>query len=332
VLSVRSDTVSGVSTGSGVVETFKSFSRFVKWALFAMLLLGVGVFAFGVTADLYEASWLKSYAYIPNILAGFTGFLIGVPFALVVLSALAGQRADKLASDRVQELSRIAWNQFREALLDLCDEQRIVAMESCAARIQGIHDQTWHSLNHEGDQPDETFQKEIAALKVQASLWSDALADMLTSVGNFTDLRLRWLAILRDWNTLDQYVRLQRLERGLRWFDRPVDSVLHQYLAVDQHPMRSFFEMHEEESWPPDSNHRPKNTMHLAYRVVDTLQTFGYGQSTFDRVRTQSRDLYPTTRVNGYLQIVDQSAARMRQLCYYVQVIEDSGWPAAATG
>jgi hypothetical protein len=248
----------------------------------------------------------------------------------VVLATFTIQREEKSASDRVQELSRIAWNQFREALLDLCEERRIVAMESGAARIQDLHNQAWHSLNHSPTRPDEMFQEEIAALKVLASSWGEAMNSMLTSVGNSTDLSLRWLAILRDWNTLDQYVRLQRLERGLSWFDRAVDSVLHQYMAVDQNPLRWFFEMHEPESLPPDREYRPKNTMHLAYTVVDTLKNFGYSQDTFDRVRWQTASLFPTTRVEGYLQTVQQAAGRMRQLRYYVEVIEDSGWPTSA--
>jgi hypothetical protein len=43
-----------------------------------MTILGVAVFFFGMYADFWHTDWLKSYSYLPNILAGFTGFLASI--------------------------------------------------------------------------------------------------------------------------------------------------------------------------------------------------------------------------------------------------------------
>jgi hypothetical protein len=222
------------------------------------------------------------------------------------------------------------WTQFREAISDLCSEQRANAMTTGANRILDIHNATWKGLNHSGNRPDEEFKKDIAFVKAQASAWSEATADTLASVGNTTDLRLRWLAILRDWNTLDQYIRLQRLERGLPWFDRQIDSMLQGYLTIDQHPLRSFFAMHEGPSWSPDM---PRdvytNNMYGAQAVVES-QHLGSSQEAFDKMRTRNPERFPTTRVNGYPQEVEKSTKRMSDLRYYVEEIQKNGWPTAS--
>jgi hypothetical protein len=64
----------------GVIDTFRDFQCFTKVLIWISLALGVAVFAVCLVADLSGAEWMKTHVYIPNILAGFTGFLIGVPF------------------------------------------------------------------------------------------------------------------------------------------------------------------------------------------------------------------------------------------------------------
>jgi hypothetical protein len=44
----------------------------------------------------YNGDWLRGHSYVPNILAGFTGFLVGVPVALVVLQTVIGKREDNV--------------------------------------------------------------------------------------------------------------------------------------------------------------------------------------------------------------------------------------------
>lgn len=141
------------------------------------------------------------------------------------------------------------------------------------------------------------------------------------------DLRLQWFAAVRDWNTLDQYVRLQRLERGLHWFHRELDSLLQERMVSDQHPMRLFFEMHD-----GDYGHAPDQAddMVSAWRRVDQLAQLGYSRDTFNRVREQSRGHFPTTRVEGYLHNVGVAGHHTGMLYAFVQKIQRSGSPANA--
>jgi hypothetical protein len=312
----------------GVIETFRDFRRSTKVLIWVMLALGVVLFAVCLTADLMGAHWMETYAYIPNILAGLTGFLIGVPFALVVFATFASQRDAKAAADRVNAVSQIAWDQYRDAITTLCSRERMHALEPCAKRIQDIHDQTWHGFNTDiGNQSPEEFQQLVVFAQNQSQMWAEAVRDTMEQVGETSDLRLRWFAAVRDWNTLDQYVRLQRLERGLPWFHRELDSLLQERMVSDRHPMRPFFAMHD-----GDYGHQPgqPDDMVSALQRVSTLSQLGYGQDTFNRLIQQSPGQFPTTRVEGYLHDVSEAVHQMGMLYAFVQQIERSGWPANA--
>ena len=293
-----------------------------------MLALGVALFVVCLIADLTGAEWMKTYAYIPNILAGLTGFLIGVPFALIVLASLATQRDEKSASDRVEVVSQIAWNQFRDAITTLCSPERIQALERGAAPIQEIHDLTWQGFNTDiQNLPPEEFQELVAFAERQSDAWGKAIQTLMSDVGAESDLTLQWFAAVRDWNTLDQYVRLQRLERGLPWFHRELDALLQERMIADRHPMRRFFNLHD-----GDYGHEPgePDDMVSAFDKVSTLSRLGYSQDAFERVARESLSHFPTTRVNAYLTTVADVAHHMGLLYAFVQQIDRSGWPVIA--
>ncbi|MGV0715901.1 hypothetical protein ABQE93_10890 [Mycolicibacterium sp. XJ662] len=67
----------------GIFDVFRNFGLSTKILVWAMLALGVTLLLVCLAADLTRAEWIDSYSYIPNVLAGLTGLLIGVPFALV---------------------------------------------------------------------------------------------------------------------------------------------------------------------------------------------------------------------------------------------------------
>ncbi|MUL85218.1 MULTISPECIES: hypothetical protein [unclassified Mycolicibacterium] len=312
----------------GILDAFRNFGRSTKLLVWAMLVLGGALFVVCLVADLTRAEWIKSYSYIPNVLAGLTGFLIGVPFALVVLATLASQRDQKAAVDSVKAISQIAWNQYRDAVVTLCSSERIEALNACAQRIQEIHDETWQGINRYGSElTPEEFEQLITFVQNQSRIWGEALQSLMQQIGETSDLRLQWFAAVRDWNTLDQYVRLQRLESGLPWFHRELDSLLQERMVADRHPMRPFFEMHDgdygHELGQPDD-------MASAFRRVGHLAQLGYSQDTFNRLREQTRAHFPTTRVEGYLMTTGRVAHQMGMLCAFVQQIDRSGWPANA--
>jgi hypothetical protein len=126
----------------GVVDTYLGFgvaTRLIFAALFlAGAIMGVSLWLTDLGAGFTEprwlfrfnAKWLSDHAYIPNILAGFTGFLIGVPVAAVVLATFTTQREEKVALDRVNRLSKSAWYTFRDAAYEFCSKERVEALEN----------------------------------------------------------------------------------------------------------------------------------------------------------------------------------------------------------
>lgn len=304
----------------GVIGTFRDFSRSTKVAIWVMLVLGVVLFAVCLIADLTGADWMKGYAYIPNILAGLTGFLVGVPFALVVLATLASQRDERAAADRVNAVSQIAWNQYHAAITTLCSPQRIEALKICAERIQCIHDETYWMCGLFGlNRSVAAFEEFTAFCQSQSQLWSEALGIVNQQVGIFAELRLQWLAALRDWNTLDQYVRLQRLERGLHWFERVLDSELQERMAADRHPMRSFFELHDSQDHSRD--------MFGAWRTTDWLGRQSYSEDVFDELLQHIGHEFPNHPVEGYMDAANEAIQQMGLLYAIVEQIRRGGWP-----
>jgi hypothetical protein len=324
----------------GFRQTFGDFQPATRRLLVAslavglVLLLGFSLTDVGVNVTLgswdpkpdwlkqFNAEWFHSHAYIPNIYAAITGFLIGAPVAVVVLATFTIQREEKAAADRVEAVSQIAWNQFRDAITDLCSRQRLEALRVCANRIQGIHDQTWHGFNTDiANQSAEEFQQTVAFAQQQSSAWSEGFQSFMRDVGTISDLTLKWVAAVRDWNTLDQYVRLQRLERGLPWFHRELDTLLQQRMIADKHPMRPFFDLHD--------GYGKGGDMYTAFDRVSTLGSMGYSQETFVGV-WQYTDQFPVTRVGGYVYTAESIAEQMGKLSAFVMQIDRNGWPAHA--
>jgi hypothetical protein len=293
-----------------------------------MIALGIASLVFGWKTDLSARDWSTSLGFLTNIWAGFTGFLIGVPVALVVLTTLTRQSEDKAASDRVQNLTRVAWNQFRDAVEDLCGETRTNTMESIAGTIQEYHDQTLKGFeNYEASgKTVEDYQALQAFINGQIKPWQEPFAQMMRAVGTSQDLGMDWYALLRDWNTLDQYVRLQRLERELKppWFDRMLDSQLQERMNAVAHPMNTFFKKHEgpkkETYWTVD----PVESMWQAFKSLYDFRTVP--QDVFPGRKALYAGYFPNAPVKGYRDAIEETALNMRELLAIVKEIDDNDW------
>ncbi|MGL5441455.1 MAG: hypothetical protein ACRDDJ_03185, partial [[Mycobacterium] stephanolepidis] len=144
-------------------DTFKDFTWLTRIFLISSLLFGFAMLAYLWATDAnidvrlgsydlqrpawllpYNTEWLNGHAYIPNILAGATGFLIGAPFALIVLATFTVQREERAALDRVNKLSALAWNKFRDSVLDLCSHDRTyIGLQSDAHYARELHNQIY---------------------------------------------------------------------------------------------------------------------------------------------------------------------------------------------
>lgn len=266
----------------GVRETFNDFQRSTRVLLVMsfvvglLLLVGFSLTDLGVNLTLwgwdpkptwlkqYDGDWFHSHAYIPNIYAGLTGFLIGAPVALIVLATFTVQREETQALKRVNAVSVQAWNRFRDSVFELCSDQRLTGLEISADLVQKIHNDVFAEYSayrelgrqyvpyaagsvsgarQRGTTADETnkFQRYLAAN--QEELMSQ-INEVFNRVGNDHSFQVQWAGVRTNWTTLDQYVRLQRFERNLGWFNSDLDSDLSNRLSDTANPLTEFFDVH----------------------------------------------------------------------------------------
>lgn len=306
----------------GFWETFNDFKRPTRVLLIVSSILGITVFTAGLVVD-GCTDWLNGLNYLPNIWAGFTGFLIGAPFALIVLATFTVEREEKASSDRVQAITLIAWDQFRTAICDLCSQERIDAMESIAKIIQAYHDQmleAFETYQHNAEKTGVDCTILQSFLRDQIRGWREQFAQMMRAVGTSRDLGMSWYGVLRDWNTLDQYVRLQRLERGLPWFEINSDSLLQQRMNPETHPMNPLFIKHEGTG---GSSLRPESMWHAFNSLYDFINL---DADQFAERTVLSSGYFPNAPVIGYLEAVRVAADNMYTLRVTVEEIDRSDW------
>lgn len=292
-----------------------------------MIALGITSLVVGLRTDVSAADWSQSLGFLTNIWAGFTGFLIGVPVALVVLSTVTRQSEDKAATDRVENLTLLSWNQFRDSVLELCSDDRISALETGAARIQELHDETIGPIRNYYDnqeRTEENAQQVLEFVKHQIPLWDKAFYDLEASFGIRYSLLLLWFAILREWNTVDQYVRLQRLERQLLWFDKGLDSYLLTRMLPEEFPMADFFTIHE--GTPPRTDDSRQKTMWASYKSLPEIADQTTENLSMHLV-VRTNNYFPNRPLVGYMAAVERTVSSMRALAHTVRAVDNSGWP-----
>ncbi|RDH78859.1 hypothetical protein DVS77_09640 [Mycolicibacterium moriokaense] len=209
-------------------------------------------------------------------------------------------------------------------------------METIANAIQGYHDEAlkafedYESRENSADDP-------IAQMKVFSELQSsihrqikglkEQFKQMMQEVGEPELLGRSWVGILRDWNTLDQYVRLQRLERDLQplWFNRDLDEYLQQRLNLDTHPMSPFFAKHYGTATDTVGSLRVESMR----QVLDSLSDFAkVPLDQFPTRKVLSTKYFPNQPFEGYIEAVRVAAANMRDMLITVQQIESDEWLA----
>ena len=125
----------------GVVKTYLGFTKPIRIAFALMFITGVVMCVSLWLTDLgigftephwitrFNAEWLHNHGYIPNILAGLTGFFIGVPVALVVLETIKSDYVRQEQIDAVDRITKVAVRDFSEAVNAMCTDERIAAVE-----------------------------------------------------------------------------------------------------------------------------------------------------------------------------------------------------------
>lgn len=283
-----------------------------------------------------QPEWLHSHAYIPNILAGATGFCIGAPFALVILASFTAQREEKAALDRVNRLSAAAWDTFRQLVNEFSTDERYELVVEQARHIKKYYDETRNAIGDYMSSANRLLGgPDVADLNYNMEQLKAIEPNFRNSVNalrrniNFFETQDEWAQIVGAWRVLDQYVRLQRLEQGLEWFDKKSDAGLRKWTSRNSNPLQELFDAIEVRLYSPNMT---LNVDTMA-NALDTLATYAnmddsahLGEWLLDQgnIFTPDRSsIYHAKRDAAQLFILD--------LKRYIALVEMSYWPRSQT-
>lgn len=332
----------------GIRKTLNDFNPSTRVVLALSLLVGVTLlFGFTLTdvgVDLtlwgwdpkphwlkqYNAGWFHTHAYVPNIFAALTGFLIGAPVALIVLATFTVQREEQAVLDRVNRLSQIAWYNFLDAVIAFDPSERLDAVQNVAPAVETLHDWAYevmcdyisHIRSPQSDNA--ALQGKLATIRTVARQFEDASQGLMLRVKDSRTVEMEWSKIVGAWNILDQYVRLQRLEQNLEWFDPRTDAQLRMWMSRPKNPLQEFTDIHGFTTESPNSpvtmqdaaaamrNYAASTDKELSSLLVWSNSRFGY------------------SKVKGYKQAHRSATYFLISLQSAVAQVEASNWPESA--
>ncbi|WP_156425495.1 MULTISPECIES: hypothetical protein [unclassified Mycobacterium] len=281
-----------------------------------------------------QADWLNSHAYIPNILAGVTGFCIGAPFALVILASFTAEREQQGALDRVNRLSALAWDSFRSLVNEFASNERYELIVNQARDIKQYYDETTAAINEYmrsanqvlGTSDDVKLSDNMKQVREIESNFRIAVNALRQNI-NFFETRDEWAQIVGAWRVLDQYVRLQRLEQGLEWFDKTPDAGFRRWASRETNPLQDLLDAIEIRLYTPNMTLNV-DTMANAldtlawYTRFDNAAHLGEYLLTYGNIFTSEQSsVYHTRRDAAQLFIID--------LKRYIGLVELEYWPRA---
>jgi hypothetical protein len=251
--------------GHDLLKGFEPPTR--RW-LKVSFFLGIGLLIIFVWLDAFSPCALRAWwhglrlGYSLNILATFTGFLIGVPVTVVVIDRFKSNLAEKLQIESeiasVNRISKAAWEDFSKAIDELCSDERVQAVthaqndSSATDQVQAEHDLIIERLEASrtairGD-PNSAMD-EIAELKGFLATHSTAFEEKRKAVdeqfGTRYTLRRRWTYIISLWRVLDEHVRVRRIEFKLAPMSRDsYESILDKLTSNDDNDLFGFLDVH----------------------------------------------------------------------------------------
>jgi hypothetical protein len=274
----------------------------------------------------YDAEWPHTHAYIPNVLAGFTGFLIGAPVAAVVLAAFTIQREQEAAIKQANVLSQFAWYTFRDSAYKFCSFQRIYALQEWASGVEQAHNEAFtaiddciQSVRTPGGRLRD-FLDQTEAIARTARPFGLLVRKVADAVGDSYAARDEWSTITGAWNILDQYVRVQRLELDLEWFDPVVDSSIRTWMSRPINPLQQLIDLH---GFSFDNVSSSNTMVDAAARAAVHLD------HPLEFARTS--DGFGDRRVDGYELRRTDAVQFLLDLRKLISIVEDQNWPECST-
>ena len=317
-----------------IIKTYSSFKPFTRILLLLSLVAGVIVLIVCWTIDLGDSAWWHRHAYIPNIWAGFTGFLIGAPVALVILATFTAEREQNETLKRVNRLSQLAWDNFVSSAQKFCTPERMKAVAEGADEVKRRHDDAFDAVQNyitviRGGRPgpynpDELIDA-VNAIEKSYEPFQTAVSSVTGALKDPETLAVEWSAIVGAWNTLDQYVRLQRLERNLAWFDPEIDAELRKWLSRPQSPLGQFAELHGF-----DIKH--KTNVKTMVEAVDAVGVYiQLDEDARARALRASTSRFGYVKVRDYLAYAIDASFFLGRFPDCVNKVIDANWPASET-
>jgi hypothetical protein len=316
------------------VKTYSGFKRFTRRLIWGSLILGISLSGIFITTDLTSHPWWENKSYIPNVLAAITGFLIGAPLALVILATFTNEREEKAVLDRVNGLSLTAWNAFRDLIDDFCSNERYEVISEHARDVHKYFDQAINAMDQYielanqvlGTTSENDLSQSLESLREIEQKFRASI-NVVTRTFNF-QTNDEWAQIIGSWRVLDQYVRLQRLEQGLEWFDKVPDSGFRRWMSRESNPLQEFLDSIEVRRYIADSS-MGEATMRQA---VGTLGAY---------VRMDALELgeyllyygnpFSKERSREYFILVEDARIFVLELKRLIGLVEIQNWPRGQT-
>ena len=325
----------------GFWKTYRGFSGRAQIWLAASFALGLCLLGLGFWGELSPPSWWPCWwhklGYGLNIFASATGFLIGVPVALVVLETITSNRVQNVQIESVNRISKAAWSDFAKAVLELCSDERRNALlnnkndTSATDQVRVEHDLIIERIKRSRDRIKENrnlMSTEVRELqefiKTHRPILSDKLEAVKQQVGTRSTLEQQWAMILALWEVLDAHVRLRRLEYQLEPMRETYYIQLRNSMTRPDNPIFEFTKVNDEGGTGilPES-------ISMLLGTLEQLEL--YTEDNVVRVLDNFNEFFGLNGISNYFSRSFGALSFLDFLRLSVVGVTGSGWPANAT-
>ncbi|NVN51623.1 hypothetical protein [Mycolicibacterium hippocampi] len=323
----------------GLARTFLGFKRFTQIVIVLAVACGFFLTVLFIVSDIGGDPWWDDKSYTPNILAAFTSFLFGAPVALVVLATFTAEREEKATIDRVNRLTLVAWNTFRDQVNAFASDKRYELVVDQARDIRKYYDETSSALGEfieymihewlhsEPDYDDINLVNHLERLKEIEPKFRNAVNAVRQGI-NFFETEDEWAQIVGAWRVLDQYVRLQRLEQGLEWFDKTPDAGLRKWTNRQSNPLQDLLDAIEIRRYTPNMS---LNVDTMA-NALDTLSAYTRTDAAeLGQWLAHEGNIFTADRAAEYHIKRDAAHLFILDLKRYIGLVEITYWPYSQT-
>jgi hypothetical protein len=222
-----------------LIAFWARISRTTRILLLALLVLGLGLLAAGLTADHY--GWWATRPFLTNVISGLTSACFGVPFALLVLSSLTSMEDSQRQRQRAEALRDEAFSALEASIRRVgssrADPRIDLSLDSLTVPALAAADQLRGNLplrQRDVDNP--------AALARPALVGClRSLIELQAYLGeNFSwrvDMEEHWESAREDWRFLNNQVKPRLYEVRLGWFRPDAAARLGTILSDPTHPL-----------------------------------------------------------------------------------------------